>query len=65
MSARGVVSFRLKRPEEIEKMRVSGRILGACLSQLAASVRAAGIEVHLIGDALAPRTAEEAVFERR
>ena len=40
MSPRGIDSFRLKRPEEIEKMRVSGRILGACLSHLAASVRA-------------------------
>ncbi len=35
-----VEAFRLKRPEEIEKMRVSGRILGACLSRLAGSVRA-------------------------
>jgi len=33
MSAQAVASFRLKRPEEIEKMRVSGRILGACLAQ--------------------------------
>jgi methionyl aminopeptidase len=40
MSPRAVDSFRLKRPDEIEKMRASGRILGACLSQLAASVRA-------------------------
>jgi methionyl aminopeptidase len=40
MSPRAVESFRLKRPEEIEKMRASGKILGACLSQLAASVRA-------------------------
>jgi methionyl aminopeptidase len=40
MSPDGVVGFRLKRPEEIEKMRVSGRILGACLAQLAHSVRA-------------------------
>jgi methionyl aminopeptidase len=39
MSARAIDSFRLKRPEEIEKMRVSGRILGACLAHLAASVR--------------------------
>lgn len=39
MSQHDVIGFRLKRPEEIEKMRVSGRILGACLSQLAASVR--------------------------
>ena len=30
---------------------------------LAAALAAAGIPVHLIGDALAPRTAEEAVFE--
>jgi methionyl aminopeptidase len=40
MSPRAVESFRLKRPDEIEKMRISGKILGACLSQLAASVRA-------------------------
>ena len=40
MSSRGIDSFRLKRPDEIEKMRVSGRILGACLAQLAGSVRA-------------------------
>jgi methionyl aminopeptidase len=39
MSARAIDGFRLKRPEEIEKMRVSGRILGACLAHLAASVR--------------------------
>jgi methionyl aminopeptidase len=39
MSPRDVVGFRLKRPDEIEKMRVSGKILGACLSHLAASVR--------------------------
>jgi methionyl aminopeptidase len=31
-------AFRLKRPDEIEKMRASGRILGACLAHLAASV---------------------------
>ncbi|MFN2568482.1 MAG: type I methionyl aminopeptidase [Candidatus Dormibacteria bacterium] len=39
--ARGVRvdSFRLKKPEEIEKMRVSGRILGECLSHLAAFCR--------------------------
>ena len=36
MSQRNVIGFRLKRPDEIEKMRVSGRILGACLSHLAA-----------------------------
>jgi methionyl aminopeptidase len=40
MSPRAVDSFRLKRPDEIEKMRASGKILGACLSHLAASVRA-------------------------
>ena len=40
MSPHGVDSFRLKRPDEIEKMRVSGKILGACLAQLARSVRA-------------------------
>ena len=33
-----VESFRLKRPDEIEKMRESGRILGACLAHLAAEV---------------------------
>jgi methionyl aminopeptidase len=40
MTAHEVASFRLKRSDEIEKMRVSGRILGACLAQLARSVRA-------------------------
>jgi methionyl aminopeptidase len=40
MNMHGIDSFRLKRPDEIEKMRVSGRILGACLAQLAGSVRA-------------------------
>jgi methionyl aminopeptidase len=40
MSPRAVDSFRLKRPDEIEKMRASGKILGACLTQLASSVRA-------------------------
>jgi methionyl aminopeptidase len=34
-----IESFRLKRPHEIEKMRASGRILGACLAQLADAVR--------------------------
>ncbi|MGH7721458.1 MAG: type I methionyl aminopeptidase [Candidatus Dormibacteria bacterium] len=38
MAAR-VEAFRLKRPEEIERMRASGRILGACLAHLAAAVR--------------------------
>ena len=33
------------------------------VDELAAPVRALGIECHLIGDALTPRTAEEAVFE--
>ena len=32
-------TFRLKRPEEIEKMHTSGRILAACLSHLAESIR--------------------------
>jgi methionyl aminopeptidase len=40
MSTHAVATFRLKRPDEIEKMRVSGKILGACLAQLAGSVRA-------------------------
>ena len=40
MSPHGIDSFRLKRPDEIEKMRVAGRILGACLAQLAHAVRA-------------------------
>jgi methionyl aminopeptidase len=40
MSTHAVDSFRLKRPDEIEKMRVSGKILGACLARLASSVRA-------------------------
>jgi methionyl aminopeptidase len=39
MSTHAVDSFRLKRPDEVEKMRVSGKILGACLAQLASSVR--------------------------
>jgi len=34
-----VESFRLKRPDEIDRMRAAGRILGGCLAQLAASVR--------------------------
>jgi len=32
-------TFRLKRPEEIEKMHTSGRILAACLSHLAETIR--------------------------
>ena len=32
-------SFRLKRPEEIEKMRAAGAILGACLQNLADEVK--------------------------
>jgi methionyl aminopeptidase len=39
MSAMRVDSFRLKRPEEIDRMRAAGRILGACLAHLAAAVR--------------------------
>ena len=34
-----IEGFRLKHPDEIEKMRASGRILGACLAHLAAQVR--------------------------
>lgn len=34
-----IESFRLKRPEEIDKMRASGRILAACLHHLAETVR--------------------------
>jgi len=34
-----IESFRLKRPDEIDRMRASGRILGAALAHLAASVR--------------------------
>ena len=32
-------SFRLKRPEQIERMRAAGRVLGECLAHLAAAVR--------------------------
>jgi len=39
VTAARVEAFRLKRPEEIEKMRASGRILGACLAHLAQHVR--------------------------
>jgi methionyl aminopeptidase len=39
MTAMRVDSFRLKRPEEIERMRAAGRILGACLAHLASAVR--------------------------
>jgi methionyl aminopeptidase len=39
VSTARVESFRLKRPEEIEMMRESGRILGTCLSHLASEVR--------------------------
>ena len=34
-----IESFRRKKPEEIEKMRVAGRILGECLSHVASCVR--------------------------
>jgi methionyl aminopeptidase len=40
MSTHAIDSFRLKRPDEVGKMRASGKILGACLAQLASSVRA-------------------------
>jgi methionyl aminopeptidase len=39
MTAARVDSFRLKRPDEVELMRVAGKILGECLAHLAASVR--------------------------
>ena len=39
MTSNRIESFRLKRPDEIDRMRASGRILGACLAHLAASVR--------------------------
>jgi len=39
MNADRVESFRLKRPDEIDKMRAAGRILGECLAHVAASVR--------------------------
>ena len=39
MTAARVDSFRLKRPEEIELMRIAGRTLGECLAHLAAEVR--------------------------
>ena len=35
----------------------------APVDELAADVRAFGLELHLIGDCLSPRTAEEAVYE--
>jgi methionyl aminopeptidase len=34
-----IEGFRLKRPDEIEKMRAAGRVLGACLAHLAATTR--------------------------
>jgi methionyl aminopeptidase len=39
MNTRAEATFRLKKPDEIEKMHEAGRILAACLSHLAASVR--------------------------
>jgi len=36
---RAVDSFRRKRPDEVEKMREAGRILGACLAHLASITR--------------------------
>jgi methionyl aminopeptidase len=39
MTAARVDSFRLKRPDEVELMRVAGKILGECLAHLAANVR--------------------------
>ena len=46
-----IESFRLKRPDEVEKMRAAGRILGACLAHVAAAVRPGIITLDL--DALA------------
>ena len=40
MNLHRVESFRLKRPDEVEKMRAAGKILGACLAHVAAGVRA-------------------------
>ncbi|MFN2582705.1 MAG: type I methionyl aminopeptidase [Candidatus Dormibacteria bacterium] len=40
MNGTRVESFRLKRPDEIARMRAAGEILGACLSHVAANVRA-------------------------
>ena len=34
-----IEGFRLKRPDEIEKMRTAGRVLGACLAHVAAATR--------------------------
>src|SRR5437867_4552347 len=34
-----VDSFHLKKPDEIDRMRASGRILGACLAYLASALR--------------------------
>ena len=34
-----IEGFRLKRPDEIEKMRAAGKVLGACLAHLAAATR--------------------------
>ena len=42
-----VEAFRLKRPDEIEKMRRSGKILGECLAHLASLVRAGITTVEL------------------
>jgi methionyl aminopeptidase len=39
MNTRAEATFRLKKPEEIEKMHQAGRILAACLTHLARSVR--------------------------
>jgi methionyl aminopeptidase len=44
---RPVESFRRKRPDEIERMREAGRILGACLAHLARQVRPGGTALDL------------------
>ncbi len=46
-----VESFRRKRPDEIEKMREAGRILGGCLAHLAALVRPGITGLDLDGEA--------------
>jgi len=62
----GGVSTGYRFPRERERGRC--RDAGCCVRQpssdeLAEVAKALGLETYLIGDALAPRTAEEAVFE--
>jgi methionyl aminopeptidase len=53
MTAARVDSFRLKRSDEVELMRVAGKILGECLAHLGASVRAGITTIEL--DAIAEK----------